>query len=537
MKFHIVLILILLPTLLLTNASISVKIPNHREITYHKYNQTYGRLPINFWSADELLFPISQVDIFPFTNMFFDNSLSNLGIAWITWTINVGDKKMPVFAIYNRGHIENLTIINKMYDEITFSSISNNLIIVSSTDTQTELRVYFNNNHISKIFPFSSTKAQVLLNGSDILVFVYRNGTIPTNIIINYNGINYYNTSTILLSAFANSGIFQLSNNSLQLFNGEKFITLPNSFTNKSKIAHYLMSPAVIDISTLQAYFNNDIIYLPNNTVAMYEMGLKSSIVITSDNKMYEYGYSWVLIDTPLVTPLAYSIIDIDLYIGAIPDHGLKLIATGGDDDNDFAPDTLESYYGSLPDNSDSDMDTIPDGVEIAFGTNPTLIDTNADIDKDKLVNVDEINIGSDPRLSDSDFGGAIDGWEVKYGFNPNYRIDDYSDPDNDDVPNYEESIWWSNPFNSDSDGDNIPDSWEIKYNIDPMNPATAFMDNDGDGYSNYYEYIHGTDPLYPDPQPIFLTIAPYAFILFVIGIPIANKVYAHSFINHNSKR
>jgi hypothetical protein len=94
---------------------------------------------------------------------------------------------------------------------------------------------------------------------------------------------------------------------------------------------------------------------------------------------------------------------------------------------------------------ADSDDDGLPDGEEIAIGTDPF----DADTDDDGLSDGDEVNVhGTDPLDPDTDDDGLSDGLEVALGLDP-------LDPDTDDdgIPDGEDTEFIENAINALGDG------------------------------------------------------------------------------------
>ncbi|NQZ20436.1 MAG: M4 family metallopeptidase [Colwellia sp.] len=111
--------------------------------------------------------------------------------------------------------------------------------------------------------------------------------------------------------------------------------------------------------------------------------------------------------------------------------------------DNDGLNNLAEYIAGTLPNNIDSDSDTLTDGDEVNIHlTNPAKSDT----DDDDLADNDEINVHlTNPLIADTETDGMPDGWEVLYGLDP--LIDDSQlDLDNDSVSNLDEFIAGTNP-------------------------------------------------------------------------------------------
>jgi hypothetical protein len=97
---------------------------------------------------------------------------------------------------------------------------------------------------------------------------------------------------------------------------------------------------------------------------------------------------------------------------------------------------------------TDSDDDGLPDGEEIAIGTDPFDDDT----DDDGLSDGDEVNVhGTDPLDADTDDDGLSDGDEV--------------------------NVHGTDPLDADTDDDGLDDGLEVALGLDPLNP-----DTDGDG-------------------------------------------------------
>jgi len=211
------------------------------------------------------------------------------------------------------------------------------------------------------------------------------------------------------------------------------------------------------------------------------------------------------------------------------------------DDDSDGLTNIEEDGLGTDPDNSDTDGDNIPDGVDI----NPLVPDADTDSDGDGLSNIFEItnSVTSNPSLADTDNDGLNDGAEINtYSTDPNDMDSDddgltdaievnttSTDPNDDDSdddtlldgaeydthntdPNDDDSdddtlldgaeinTYGSNPNSADSDADGMPDSWEATYfpTLD-LTTDDAALDPDIDGITNINEYIGTTDPTVPN--------------------------------------
>jgi hypothetical protein len=120
---------------------------------------------------------------------------------------------------------------------------------------------------------------------------------------------------------------------------------------------------------------------------------------------------------------------------------------------------------------ADSDDDGLPDGEEIAIGTDPFDDDT----DDDGLSDGDEVDVhGTDPLDSDTDDDGLSDGDEVNvHGTDP---LD--SDTDDDGLTDGDEvNVHGTDPLDPDTDDDGLNDGLEVALGLDPLDPDT---DDDG---------------------------------------------------------
>lgn len=91
--------------------------------------------------------------------------------------------------------------------------------------------------------------------------------------------------------------------------------------------------------------------------------------------------------------------------------------AVEGDSDGDGLVDTQEAVLGTDPNNRDTDGDGLSDGDEVLiYSTDPRNRDTDGDI----LTDYDEVMIHkTNPRLADTDGDGIPDGLEVAQGTDP----------------------------------------------------------------------------------------------------------------------
>jgi hypothetical protein len=129
--------------------------------------------------------------------------------------------------------------------------------------------------------------------------------------------------------------------------------------------------------------------------------------------------------------------------------------ADGGasDADSDGSPNTQEYTRLTNPRDSDTDDDTLLDGVETGTGTF-----------------VSASNTGTNPKNADSDDDGLSDGNEVTTTLtNPNLK-----DTDNDGYKDAYEILWGTSPTNAASPAINAVRSIGINFNAVPSDPPTT---------------------------------------------------------------
>ena len=125
------------------------------------------------------------------------------------------------------------------------------------------------------------------------------------------------------------------------------------------------------------------------------------------------------------------------------------------DADADQLINDLETYFGTDPENPDTDGDGLSDYIELfILGTNPLSAETDGisdaqnDSDGDGFSNLEEIRGGTDPGDSDTDADGLNDAEERSYG---------------------------TDPLNYDTDGDGASDGIEIELGTNPTEPDNEF--------------------------------------------------------------
>lgn len=159
---------------------------------------------------------------------------------------------------------------------------------------------------------------------------------------------------------------------------------------------------------------------------------------------------------------------------------------------------------GSDPNITDTDGDDLDDGYEVANLLNPSDDGTGnpdngagGDPDMDNLRNIEERDLGTDPQEEDTDMDGLNDGVETNTGIwasttdtgtdplNDDSDNDDLLDGvENPDLPFVDADQPGTDPNNSDSDDDTISDGDEIAQSSNPTVPQAIptgyFQDFDG---------------------------------------------------------
>ncbi len=216
--------------------------------------------------------------------------------------------------------------------------------------------------------------------------------------------------------------------------------------------------------------------------------------------------------------------------LGKVP--GVNTASEGGD--------RSKLLRGSMtdPNDSDTDHDGIPDGIEdankngwldgdgesIPGNFNPWLARNWPNGKRDP----GEVWTETDPNNADTDGDGASDG----YGEDKNFDGKIAGDTNNNRVWDSGELWTETDPLSADTDGDGLPDGWEIKYGLDPLDNGTINMrtglagnpvngasgDPDSDGFTNAQELANGTNPkkddTAPPPPPGHIVIGPQAPII-----------------------
>jgi hypothetical protein len=180
-------------------------------------------------------------------------------------------------------------------------------------------------------------------------------------------------------------------------------------------------------------------------------------------------------------------------------------------------PDYDVPYAWMDPTSKDSDGDGLPDGWENTYrgACNPLNYgDSEIDFDGDGLKNREEYFYGTNPENEDTDGDGLPDGWEVTYTryesiidrivstteptLDPLDPTGDYGrdgDPDNDGRTNEEEFLAGSNPLQpdvatADTDNDGLLNGDEQRPGI---NTDPYLTDTDDDEFDDFLELNSGT--------------------------------------------
>jgi hypothetical protein len=170
------------------------------------------------------------------------------------------------------------------------------------------------------------------------------------------------------------------------------------------------------------------------------------------------------------------------------------------DRDQDLLFDEYERSVGMDPSDPDMDKDGIRDGLEIRDGTDPRASHRyeSADTDGDGLSDYEEANFyGTDPNNADTDKDSLPDGFEIRAGLNPHTArtysltasgsgfggigqyvpasvLDIYVDLDGDGLNSLHEYAYGTDPLSPDTDNDGVDDKTEIIQTTSPLDPTDA---------------------------------------------------------------
>ena len=210
---------------------------------------------------------------------------------------------------------------------------------------------------------------------------------------------------------------------------------------------------------------------------------------------------------------------------GSVPDVNSQ--SEGGDRAKQVAGSVTD------PNNSDTDRDGIPDGIEDA-NRNGWVDGDGAALPTDfnpwsgrnwpnNRMDPGETWLETNPNNADTDDDGLSDGYGEDVDFDGQIAGDTNSNRTYDGGEQWTET----DPLNRDTDGDGLPDGWEVQNGLDPLDNGSLNMrtstagnpnngasgDIDGDGFTNATELVNGSDPRTADtgvpPPPGSIVIGP----------------------------
>ena len=216
------------------------------------------------------------------------------------------------------------------------------------------------------------------------------------------------------------------------------------------------------------------------------------SVSVDNDGTMYVSG--WTLSENfPMRNPVD-STYDPGGYNGF--DVFVSIITDNSDYDLDGIPDYIEAQLGTDSFNPDTDFDLLGDYLEVyLLGTNPLsnctygngTLDGDLDHDGDNLTNVEELyEYGTDLLSKDSDLDLLEDGFEVYVvGSLPSLFDSDF-----DLLSDWQEyMVYNTDCLSEDTDQDFMSDGYEVYNGLDPLVDDAA-GDLDGDSLTNLEESI-----------------------------------------------
>ncbi len=154
--------------------------------------------------------------------------------------------------------------------------------------------------------------------------------------------------------------------------------------------------------------------------------------------------------------------------------------ATTSDTDHDGLSTELETgTYQTDPLDNDTDDDTLFDGDEVEFGSDPLLPDADNDGANDAI----ELIFQTDPHNADTDGDAVKDGTEVANRTSPTD-----TDTDDDGLDDNETATYGTLVLDADTDNDRLLDGDEVDRNCDPLK-----ADTDGDGVDDLSEALANT--------------------------------------------
>ena len=135
-----------------------------------------------------------------------------------------------------------------------------------------------------------------------------------------------------------------------------------------------------------------------------------------------------------------------------------------------FSADSAPGTPGVSPIVSGGPLLTTSPIVGGSPAPSPTANTALDDPDEDGLTNAEEEFYGTDPDNADTDGDGFSDSEEVRAGFDP--LGEGKLDTDNDGFPDPDEREFGTDPFNPGTDGDGFSDGEEIENGFNPLIPS-----------------------------------------------------------------
>jgi hypothetical protein len=149
-----------------------------------------------------------------------------------------------------------------------------------------------------------------------------------------------------------------------------------------------------------------------------------------NDGETTDNGTESPVIEEGSQNPVSNNEEDLLLPATSVVEQGVSPTPTSGDSsstdpesevldaDADGLTTAEERFYGTDPNNSDTDGDGFSDGEEVRAGYDP-LGPGKLDSDNDGFADPDEREFGTDPFNPDTDGDGYSDGDEIQNGYNP----------------------------------------------------------------------------------------------------------------------
>jgi hypothetical protein len=302
-----------------------------------------------------------------------------------------------------------------------------------------------------------SDHASFLAEGYDRVVFAFESGFFtddsyyhqPTDVW--NNSVYNYEVATETVATIGASMAFAMS----QEYGKETVLEYTGTVSAGNSADYYLVMsmPTSVQIHlTVNSQASMTLSGPDHAVVATHsELGTAGMFETTVEEPVSRLGLHQLTVENTGSQELAYTVrveYESDIDGNDVPDSEhlwLDLATMAIDSDADSLPDILEIIYGTDENNADTDEDAMTDGWEIENGLDPLVDDSALDPDEDMLSNLEEFLQGTDPHLNDSDADSMPDYWEVSNGLDP-LRDDSFLDPDGDAKSNLEEYLSNSNP-------------------------------------------------------------------------------------------